>query len=616
MAKNNKRKNSQDQTSQANETSTKITDVGGGEMINNMKEQSPVASEELVVRLTEIEQMLLRVKTSYLDANQEFSGLRTQLEQIQTQKEGVQQERDALLKELEELKAITAQESEKHQSLQKEIDELKARDEALVIQRQSLEAELTLLMQEKENILTLKREELEQRKLLEEEKKNFEDKQQELMEKIAVLDQKRESAEQREIALQSELKDLQKVRDTFTERVYELQNEIEILRKENNAILTQRENEINRFQEMTHTNETLNQQIEAYKRDLDESMRMLLDVEQKSNALIEDMNQLTEKNSQLEQNCADLHSQLENHSTRSDAEFESLSKAKVELEQERDWLTHEIKRLESAIDQAQDKQRVLEQDKMDLQLAKDELSAKVNAFEEEKNVVLQEKTQLGTRSEELTAQLKELEMQKTQLEQERNELTERVQFLDSSFAATEKRFKTLEGEMELLLQSGKNMNEEYQKLQAAFDKVQEEKATVVNEKHEANQRYVTIEHEQAELLTVYEQIQNTLVETQSILREREEVIHNLNQRIKVLSDDWKVPLPITFPTEGTNYEQLRVQMLVETILPNLYKKRLILEVDLINNEEEEKGEELKKALTDIKYLVSYHEQELQQLLEE
>ncbi|MCI0494593.1 hypothetical protein L0Z72_06265, partial [candidate division KSB1 bacterium] len=265
---------------------------------------------------------------------------------------------------------------------------------------------------------------------------------------------------------------------------------------------------------------------------------------------------------------------------------------------------------------AQDKQRVLEQDKMDLQLAKDELSAKVNAFEEEKNVVLQEKTQLGTRSEELTAQLKELEMQKTQLEQERNELTERVQFLDSSFAATEKRFKTLEGEMELLLQSGKNMNEEYQKLQAAFDKVQEEKATVLNEKHEANQRYVTIEHEQAELLTVYEQIQNTLVETQSILREREEVIHNLNQRIKVLSDDWKVPLPITFPTEGTNYEQLRVQMLVETILPNLYKKRLILEVDLINNEEEEKGEELKKALTDIKYLVSYHEQELQQLLEE
>ncbi len=644
MAKNNKRKGSEDRPLQVNGASQQVTDFGGGEKMNNLNDRASMAPEELVGRLTEIEQMLLRVKTSYLDANQEFSGLRAQLEQIQIQKQELQNERDTLLRELDGLKAITEQENEKHVVLQKEIDELKARDEELAIQkksleeelalltrekenilelkreeaehRQLLEAELALLTQEKEKILELKREEAEHRQLLEDEKKAFGEKQKELLEKVAELEQKRVEAEEHELALRVELDDLQKSRNNYSERVLDFQNEIEMLRKENAAILTQREDEINRFQDLTHANTELTQQLDAYKRDLDESMRMLLEVEQKSNALIEDMNNLSEKNKQLEQNCSDLQALLDKNSTHSGQEFESLEKAKVELEQERDWLTNEIKRLEAAIELTLDKQRSLEQEKMDLQLANDTLTASVTALEQEKNSIQQEKTLLNGQTETLTARLNELETQKQQLEQERNDLSERAQFLEGSLAATEKRFKTLEGEMELLLQSGKNMNEEYQKLQEAMEKLQEEKTTLLNEKNDVSQRYLTIEHEQAELLTAYEQIQNTLVETQSILRDREEVIHNLNQRIKVLSDDWKVPLPITFSNEGTNYEKLRVQMLVETILPNLYKKRLILEVDMINNEEEEKGEELKKALTDIKYLVNYHEQELQQLLEE
>jgi chromosome segregation ATPase len=267
MTKNNKRKSSEDRPLQVNGASRQVTDLGGGEKMNNLNDQASVAPEELVGRLTEIGQMLLRVKTSYLDANQEFSGLRAQLEQIQIQKQGLQNERDTLLRELDGLKAI------------------------LVIQKKSIEEELALLIQEKENILGIKREEAEHRQLLEDEKKTFGEKQKELLEKVAELEQKGLEAEQHELALRSELEDLQKSRDNYSERVLDFQNEIEMLRKENAAILTQREDEINRFQELTYANAELTQQLDAHKRDLDESMRMLLDVEQKSNALIEEMKQ-------------------------------------------------------------------------------------------------------------------------------------------------------------------------------------------------------------------------------------------------------------------------------------------------------------------------------------
>ncbi|MBN2092764.1 hypothetical protein JW964_24300, partial [candidate division KSB1 bacterium] len=121
-----------------------------------------------------------------------------------------------------------------------------------------------------------------------------------------------------------------------------------------------------------------------------------------------------------------------------------------------------------------------------------------------------------------------------------------------------------------------------------------------------------LENENADLKTNQDQVQKRLEEATSRLEERENFIQNLNKRIKALSEEWTETETLDLSKASDNYNLLRAQVLSESILPNLYKKRLATELNLVNVAEE--GKSLKE-LNEIKELIEYHENELRQLLQ-
>lgn len=106
-----------------------------------------------------------------------------------------------------------------------------------------------------------------------------------------------------------------------------------------------------------------------------------------------------------------------------------------------------------------------------------------------------------------------------------------------------------------------------------------------------------------------------LVETyKTALAEKEALLQELDQRLQFLSLRLQeIPLLALAP-ENSGYRVIRARMLAHTILPDFYKKRLSMELDLIEKIDTGEADSRLLELNLMRELIYYHENELKQLL--
>lgn len=98
------------------------------------------------------------------------------------------------------------------------------------------------------------------------------------------------------------------------------------------------------------------------------------------------------------------------------------------------------------------------------------------------------------------------------------------------------------------------------------------------------------------------------------LAEKEALLQELDQRLQFLSLRLQeIPLLALAP-ENSGYRVIRARMLANTILPDFYKKRLMMELDLIEKIDTEEADSRLLELNLMRELIYYHENELKQLL--
>lgn len=98
------------------------------------------------------------------------------------------------------------------------------------------------------------------------------------------------------------------------------------------------------------------------------------------------------------------------------------------------------------------------------------------------------------------------------------------------------------------------------------------------------------------------------------LLEKETLLQELDQRLQFLSHQLQDIPEVSVLPDNPEYRNARAQILVNTILPNFYKKRLSMEIRLIEQVEADEADARLLELNLMRELIYYHETELKQLL--
>jgi hypothetical protein len=113
--------------------------------------------------------------------------------------------------------------------------------------------------------------------------------------------------------------------------------------------------------------------------------------------------------------------------------------------------------------------------------------------------------------------------------------------------------------------------------------------------------------EQTELQQLVETYKTALVEKEALLQELDQRLQFLSLRLQ------EIPL-LSLAPENSGYRMVRARLLANTILPDFYKKRLSMELDLVEKIETEEADTRLLELNLMRELIYFHETELKQLL--